>query len=115
LDAIMGVKDEAERFKYMYYYFGGQKIIWFRNHGWEENAKDLEESLSEHDTIDRLYTRNENGKIHGIFPGMIKPAIPQWFWTWFDGHDLEHRIIADNRRWHVEAIKFFMNKSENDE
>jgi len=114
LDTIMGVKDEAERFKYMEYYFGAQKIIWFRNHGWEENAKDLEEILSDHEIMDFSYKRNKDGKIDVVFPGMVKPAIPQWFCTWLNGHDLEHRVIADNRRSQAEAIKFFMNKSEND-
>lgn len=115
LDNIMRFKDETERFKYMNYYFGALKIIWFRNHGWEEKADDLQWLLSRHDSNDRLYTRNEDGKIDVVFLGMIKPAIPQWFWTWLNGHDLEHRVIADNRRSQAEAIRFFMNKSENDE
>ena len=109
LDTIMGVKDEVDRAKYMEYYFGGQKIIWFRNHGWEEKADNLQRLLSK-----LSFKRNKDGKIDVVFPGMVKPAIPQWFCTWLNGHDLEHRVIADNRRSQVEALRrrYIVRKEE---
>lgn len=115
LDTIMSYDDEAERFKFMYYHFGALKLKWFREHGWESNAGVVEIALSNHDVIDDLYTRNEEGKITGIFPGMVNPGIPQWFWIWASDHDLKNRVIADNRRSFAKAIRHGMNKSDNDE
>ena len=113
LDTITSYDDEAERFKFMYYHFGALKLKWFREHdGWKSHANIVETALSNHHVIDRLYTRNEKGQIRGIFPGMVSPAIPQWFWIWVNDQDLMNRVIAYNRRSFAKAIRHGMNKSD---
>lgn len=116
IDDILKYEDDAERFKFLYYYFVPMKIEWYENHGWKVNAASLKLSLySSPAIIDSRYTRDDEGKIDGIFVGIVKPAIPQWYWIWFDGHELEKEVITKNRQNFINALRHGYNKANNKE
>lgn len=94
---ILSHDNDLDRFKYIYRFFFPLKIEWYMTHGWETNANSLKLAQLCMDTWDSRWTPDDQGKIEGILPGIVEPAIPQWYWTWFDGNELEKKVMAHNR------------------
>ncbi|MBR4388747.1 MAG: hypothetical protein IKT00_06175 [Prevotella sp.] len=109
IDDIFRIEDEAERFKYLYYFFGNLKVKWYKSHGFEFNGDILEGVLNKRDLTDRMYSRRP---IEDLFPGIVKKGIPQWYWIWFGGHDLERKVMNANRRSFIDSVRKSMNKED---
>lgn len=109
IDDILKYKDDAERFKFLYVHFAPLKIEFYKAIG--------RKSLPSPEIVNALYTRDDKGKIDGIFPGVPDRAIPQWYWTWFIDSGLDAEVIAQNRRNLVAAMRHGMdmtNKNDDD-
>lgn len=113
INDILSHDNDIDRFKYIENFFRPIKIDWYKSHGWETNAKLLELREGEWEIWDRLWTPNDQGKIKGVLPGIVEPAIPQWYWTWFDRSELEKKVIAENRKNLINALRHGMNKAGN--
>lgn len=108
-DFINSIKNfkwsEPEKLKYLEYFFGEKKIIWFKSNWWQEKANNLRRLLNKTDLINLSYKPNSEWKIDVVFPWMIKEGIPERYYTWTTNSGFEDKVIRENRSALAKSIR----------
>ncbi|MBO4464720.1 MAG: hypothetical protein J5797_11105 [Prevotella sp.] len=102
---ILSYDHDIDCFKYIYNFFYPIKIEWYMSHGWETNANALKLAKIDTATWEMGWIADDKGRIDAIIPGIVQPAIPQWYWTWFDGNELEKKVMEANRQNFIRNIQ----------
>jgi len=118
VDDALQIDDIYDRFLFISKHILTVEIDWYSTNGYSFNA-DLCKSILERS--DSLYQRaKEKDKCNGdkpikCLPGISSNLVPKWFWTWFDGNELEKKVMEANRRNFVNNIRQVMKKNEENE
>lgn len=109
--AIEDYENDLKRFKFIYDFFTPLIVEWYKNHGEEERATYLSNSYSYITTcFERLFN-------NWMYSGICSDYVPEWFWIWFHGHDLEKKVLSDNLRNKSkteETLRYIMSKMNED-
>ncbi len=107
IENALKIDDVFDRFKYMEKHYIPIEIEYYKqipNGGF--NAELCQDIL---DGLDEDYEEKKEKKSYTLC-GIRPSLVPSWFWTWFDGHELEKKVMAENRRNFVKAMQHGMNK-----
>ena len=115
VDKILEFEDDKKRYWFIDRFFHPLKIDWLMTHGWEQNARIAKIGPKVLEIWESMFHLDDDKKIKAEIPGIVSPAIPQWYWTWFKESGLEAKVIGENRKNFVAAMRHGMEKGNRNE
>ena len=107
IDDALAIDNIYDRYLYVAQFIASLGIEWYSAHP-DEFRRNLYNDIF--NACEKRYTKAKNNHetLYGL-PG-AGPLVPKWYWTWFDGHPLEQKVIAENRRIFIDNMRKFHEK-----
>ena len=104
--------NEIEKIKRVDLFFYDKKIKRYELNWMGTNASALKLARNDITAREKKYIPNENWKINALFPWIVSSAIPERYYTRFSQSWLESKVIEENRKNFVNAMRHWMEKAE---